>query len=195
MRNFRLRPKGKWFPFLIVLLSSQFAIAQPSFPVNGVADLRSEVYAFTHATIVKDGQATLTNATLLISQGKIVAVGNNVALPKGAVEVDCSGKYIYPSFIDIYADYGIPLPERQRGGFDFRAPAQFNSNTKGAYGWNQAIRPEVNGSKDLCGRRCQKQNRSENWVLVPCSLTKRMALLVGTGVLVTLPMKKKISSS
>jgi hypothetical protein len=147
MRNFRLRPPGKLFFLLSLFFINNFVSAQPTFPVNGVADNRSGTYAFTHATIVKDGQTTLSNATLVISEGKIIAAGANAEVPKGAVVIDCSGKYIYPSFIDIYSDYGIPIPERQRNGFDFRAPAQFNSSTKGAYGWNQAIKPEVNGSK------------------------------------------------
>lgn len=42
--------------------------AQVTFPVNGVADPREGCYAFTNATIVKDGQTTLTNATILIRQ-------------------------------------------------------------------------------------------------------------------------------
>ena len=68
-------------------------------------------------------------------------------VPKDAVVVDCSGRYIYPSFIDIYSDYGIPIRKGTEVVLIFRAPAQFNSNTKGAFGWNQAIRPEVDGSK------------------------------------------------
>jgi imidazolonepropionase-like amidohydrolase len=148
MRTFWLHPPGRFFFIPAFLLLSFFSIAQqPTFPVNGVADPRTMTYAFTHATIVKDGHATLTNATLVIKEGKIISVGTNADVPKDAVVVDCSGKYIYPSFIDIYSDYGIATPERQRGGFDFRAPAQFNTNTKGAFGWNQAIKPEVNGSK------------------------------------------------
>ena len=147
MRNFLSAANRKWASFVLLFLISNPTFAQPSFPINGVADPRTGTYAFIHATIVKDGQATLSDATLLISEGKIIAVDNHIAIPKGAVVVDCSGKYIYPSFIDIYSDYGIPIPERQRGGFDYRAPAQFNSNTKGAYGWNQAIKPETDGSK------------------------------------------------
>ena len=50
------------------------AAAQETFPVNGVSDLRSDQFAFTNATIVKDAQTTLQNATLVIKQGKIVAV-------------------------------------------------------------------------------------------------------------------------
>src|SRR3569832_137425 len=125
-----------------LLLFSKFALAQSSFPEIGIADPRHGQYAFTNATIVKDGITTLTNATMIIKDGKIVAVGTGLKVPSGAVEVNCSGKYIYPSFIDIYADYGIPTPQRQQGqgGFNFFAQSQIESATKGAYGWNQAIK-------------------------------------------------------
>jgi len=126
--------------FLFGLKSLQ---AQTTFPVNGVADERLGHYAFTNATIVKDASTTLSNATLIVKEGRIVAVGNNLKVPQGAVEIDCKGKYIYPSFIDIYSDYGTPAQQPRQGGFNFFAPAQLATNTKGAYGWNQAIRSEV----------------------------------------------------
>ena len=103
------------------LLACLLSNAQVTFPVNGVADPRTGCYAFTNATIVKDGQATLSKATLVIRDGKITAVGTNAAVPKDAVVINCSGKYIYPSLIDIYTDYGIPQPQRPQpagaGGF------------------------------------------------------------------------------
>src|SRR6185503_8299486 len=89
--------------------------AQVTFPENGVADPRHGHYAFTNATIVKDGITTLTNATLVIKDGRITAVGSNLKAPAGAVEIDCKGKYIYPSFIDVYADYGIATAPRTGG--------------------------------------------------------------------------------
>jgi hypothetical protein len=119
------------------------ATAQETFPVNGVADKRINYYALTNATIVKDAQTTLTNATLVIKDGKIVAVGTGVTAPKEAVTIDCSGKFIYPSFIDLYTDYGMPAVQRPAGGGGFGGPAQLNSNQKGAYGWNQAFKADV----------------------------------------------------
>jgi imidazolonepropionase-like amidohydrolase len=120
---------------------------QETSTVNGVADIRSKSFAFTNATIVKDAQTTLPNATLIIKNGKIISVAVGSAIPADAVVIDCTGKFIYPSFIDIYSDYGMPtIAPRQGRGFDFFAPPQFGSNTKGAYGWNQAIRPEVNAA-------------------------------------------------
>src|SRR6476660_8270665 len=93
--------------------------AQETFPENGVADPRHGYYAFINATIVKDASTTLNNASLIIKDGKIVAVGQNLKTPVGAVEVDCKGKYIYPSFIDLYADYGTATPQRTGGGGGF----------------------------------------------------------------------------
>ncbi len=125
---------------------SLWANAQPTFPVNGVADPKSGCMAFTNATIVKDASTTISNATLVIRDGRIVAVGAGVAIPADAVVMDCNGKFIYPSFIDAYSTYGMPVLQRA-AGFDFRAPAQLTSNQKGAYGWNQALRTDVDGVK------------------------------------------------
>ncbi|MEO7045854.1 MAG: amidohydrolase family protein [Ferruginibacter sp.] len=139
--------KTAWLFFLSCLCSIT-AICQETNPVNGVADNRTHSYAFTNAKIVKDAQTTLQNATLIIKEGKIIAVGNNLSIPSDAIVIDCKGKTIYPSFIDINSDYGIPTPERQaRGAFNFFAASQITSSTKGAYGWNQAIKPEINASE------------------------------------------------
>src|SRR5436190_3396340 len=99
--------KLKLLTGLCLLLLNFYALnAQPTFPENGVADPRHGFYAFTNATIVKDASTVLTNSTLVIKDGRITAVGTGLSVPAGAVEVDCKGKYIYPSFIDIYTDYG-----------------------------------------------------------------------------------------
>lgn len=131
---------------LLCCMVCMVAAAQETFPVNGVTDIRTDCFAFTNATIVKDPQTTLQNATMVIRKGKIVAVGTNVAPPKDAVIVDCKGKYIYPSFIDLFSDYGITAPQPAKGsGGDYSY--QNISNTKGAYGWNQALKPETDASK------------------------------------------------
>ncbi len=136
--------KLSFFVTALLTCVALVSIAQPTFPENGVADARSGCYAFTNATIVKDAQTTFKNATLVIRKGKITAAGAGVAIPKDAVVVDCSGKFIYPSFIDLYADYGTAQPQRTAGGFNFAQPAQLETATKGAYGWNQAIKSEAN---------------------------------------------------
>jgi imidazolonepropionase-like amidohydrolase len=148
MRKMKLLLRPGLMLALFCIVTS--VLAQQTFPVNGVADPRTGCYAFTNATIVKDGQTTLSNATLVIREGKITAVGTSVTVPSDAVVVNCAGKYIYPSLIDIYSDYGMPAPEtanrgggRVAGGGGF-FQQQMTTNTKGAYGWNQAIRSQEN---------------------------------------------------
>ncbi|MFN5023641.1 MAG: amidohydrolase family protein [Chitinophagaceae bacterium] len=132
------------FLSLLLLLTGAAAFAQETFPVNGVRDVRSGTYAFTNATIIQNASTKIEKATLVIKQGKIVAVGVGVEIPKDAVVVDCNGKYIYPSFVDPLTDYGAGTPKRTNAGFNFGAPGQFLSNKPGAYNWNQAVKPEIN---------------------------------------------------
>lgn len=116
---------------------------QQTYPVNGVADERSGSYCFINAQIVKDAGTTIQNGVMIVRKGVIVDVGANLPVPKDAVLIDCKGKTIMPSFIDIYSDYGVPVPQRSGAPFNYYAPTQFNSQTKGAFGWNQAIKAEV----------------------------------------------------
>ncbi|GAB4094354.1 amidohydrolase family protein [Flaviaesturariibacter terrae] len=116
--------------------------AQETFPVGGVADPKTEYYALTHASIYKDATTLLSDAMLVLRDGRIISVGPSAAPPAGAVVIDCKGKFLYPSFIDIFSDYGLPAVQRPTGNFDFFARAQYNSSTKGAYGWNGAVHPE-----------------------------------------------------
>ncbi len=138
-----MRRTGHFLFFCSVWLFSAVGYAQTTFPLNDVADPKYSHYALTNATIVKDANTTITNGTLVVKDGRIVAVGQGLKVPAGAIEINARGKYIYPSLIDIYTDYGTPAQQPRQGGFNFGAQPQLSSNTKGAYGWNQAVRPEV----------------------------------------------------
>lgn len=134
--------------------------AQATFPVNDIANPKDGCYAFINATIAKDAKTFLQNATLVIRQGKIENAGSNISIPKDAVVVDCKGKYIYPSFIDLFSDYGIATPQRQ-GGAGFSFVQQITSNTKGPYGWNQSIKSEIDGSRIFSGDNTKAKSLRE----------------------------------
>ncbi len=155
------------------------AFAQQTFPVNGTHDEREGNYAFTHATIAVDYKTFLNDATLLIHDGKIVAVGNTVSVPAGVTVIDCKGKFIYPSFIDLFSNYGMAKTESRPNE---RGP-QFLSNKSGAYNWNQAIMPEVNGADFFQGDEKQAENlRSLGFGAV---VTHHMdGIMRGTGAMV-----------
>ncbi|GAB2777616.1 imidazolonepropionase-like amidohydrolase [Hymenobacter luteus] len=127
-------------------LTAAHAQQPATFPRNGVYDQRPGLYAFTHATIFLDYKTRLDDATLLIRDGKVEAVGPKVKIPAGAVVQDLKGRFIYPGFVDLYASYGVPevkAPERQGR----RSGPQLESTKAGAYDWNQAIHPEVNAAE------------------------------------------------
>ncbi|WP_139923761.1 amidohydrolase family protein [Hymenobacter sp. DG01] len=127
-------------------LTAVHAQQPATFPRNGVYDQRPGLYAFTHATIFLDYKTRLDDATLLIRDGKVEAVGSKVKIPAGAVVQDLKGRFIYPGFVDLYASYGVPevkAPERQGR----RSGPQMESTKAGAYDWNQAIHPEVNAAE------------------------------------------------
>ncbi len=133
---------------LLILLLPLSAAAQKTFPVPAPADARTGLHAFTNATIYTDYKTRVEGATLLIRDGKVVAAGLNVSIPKDAAVYDCTGKTIYPSFIDLYAaDYGVSILTRE-GSAGGRG-AQFFSNKKGAFSWNQAMRTEYNASEEF----------------------------------------------
>lgn len=179
--------------FSVLLCASTLIQAQETFQVNGVSDKREGCYAFTNATIVKDAQTTITNATLVIRDGKIVSVGVGIAVPKDAVVVDCKDKYIYPSFIDIFTDYGIPqAPRAQQGAGGIQAffgSSQLTSNQKGAYGWNQALKAEVDAVRIFSVDEARaKTMRDAGFGTV---LThQKDGIVRGTGAVVTLANQK-----
>lgn len=159
--------------------------AQTTFPVNGIANPLEGSYAFTNATIVIDANKTIEKATLVIRDKKIIAVGTGINTPADAVIIDCSGKYIYPSFIDLFSDYGITAPARTPRDFNFFAAPQLTSNTTGPVGWNQAIKPEINGALLFnANEKIAKTWRDAGFGTV---LTQQKdGIARGTGTLVTL---------
>jgi imidazolonepropionase-like amidohydrolase len=131
---------------LALFFSATLTFAQQTFPVNGSYDIRQGLFAFTNANIVVSANQTIKNGTLLIKGQTIQSVGTGTIIPKGYVVIDLKGKFIYPSLIDAFTSYGTPespaIAGRGFGGGGGRQSI-FTSTKKGAYGWNEAIRPET----------------------------------------------------
>jgi len=111
---------------------------------NGVKTPSYSITAFTNATIHVSPSETINNATLLIENNKIIAIGTTVNVPKNTEVINLSGKTIYPSFIDIYSSFGIEDLKRKKGS---NSP-QYDANRKGYY-WNDHIRPETNATNSF----------------------------------------------
>ncbi|WP_262245710.1 amidohydrolase family protein [Parapedobacter soli] len=129
---------------LVATLLCGAAVAQETYPVNGSHDERPQLFAFTNANIVVKAGEVIRNGTLLVDGKHIAALGRNQSVPKGYVTVDLQGKFIYPSFIDAFSEYGqASRSQRSQSVSGGRRSQIFESTKQGAYGWNEAIRPEV----------------------------------------------------
>ncbi len=76
-------------------------VAPPPFPVG-------KTVAITGGTLLTVGpQGTIENGTVLIRDGRIAAIGRDVAVPEGAIVVDAKGRYVTPGIIDTHSHTAI----------------------------------------------------------------------------------------
>ena len=98
----------KYLYLILLLVPLKLSGQQDNLPVAGVSDRRADIWGFKNARIVVDYQTTLENADILISEGRIQAVGQKLTFPEGTTIIDLTGKTVYPSLLDVYAgNYGI----------------------------------------------------------------------------------------
>jgi imidazolonepropionase-like amidohydrolase len=64
-------------------------------------------YALTHAKIFTLAGSPIEDGTLVIKDGKIAAVGQNVEVPAGAEVIDAKGLEIYPGLFDPVTQMGL----------------------------------------------------------------------------------------
>ncbi|WP_026288370.1 amidohydrolase family protein [Polaribacter irgensii] len=120
--------------------------SQDYFPTDsGVKTTENNLVALTNATIYVNPTKIIKKGTLLFQNGKILEVGKNVTIPKGAKKINLTGKTIYPSFIDLYSDFGIKKPKRV---VNRSRSAQYAASREGYY-WNDHIRPDINPVKEF----------------------------------------------
>jgi imidazolonepropionase-like amidohydrolase len=128
-------------PFVAATAMVHSTTAQETFPVNGVVNKQLVRTALEHATVHVSSTEVIEDATVVFYQGRIEAVGlSSVIQVNGPViRHDLNGLHVYPSFVDIHSDYA--MPEAQREGWG-RGPQDL-SDKRGAFGWNEAVRPET----------------------------------------------------
>ena len=91
--------------FLSILLAVGLLAAPAADPDTDAP--REGVVALTNARIVTVTNGVLENATLVIEDNQITALGPNVSVPAGAQVIDCTGLTIYPGMIDSGTQIGL----------------------------------------------------------------------------------------
>ncbi|MBP1769819.1 MAG: Imidazolonepropionase-like amidohydrolase [Candidatus Aminicenantes bacterium] len=83
------------------------ALAVLTAPLAAARPGGARLIAITNARIVPVVGAEIPRGTILIEDGRIAAVGSDVAVPAGAQVVDATGLRAYPGMIDGYSSLGL----------------------------------------------------------------------------------------
>ncbi|HEV8196626.1 MAG TPA: amidohydrolase family protein [Gemmatimonadales bacterium] len=97
--------------------------------VISATPLTAQVVAITGGTVYPVSGPKIPGGTVLIRDGKIVAVGASVVIPAGALRVDATGKWITPGLIHANANAGLGvagLNGQQEGSVQGDVKPSFN---------------------------------------------------------------------
>ena len=96
-----------------------------------------ETYAIRNVRVVPVTSAVIENGTVVISAGKVTAVGTNVTVPAGAHVIDGSGLSVYPGMMDAGTSMGLSeIPEGANATMDNSEVGRFNPNVQALNGFN-----------------------------------------------------------
>ncbi len=71
----------------------------------------SEPTAIVHAVVLDGRGGRIDDGTVLMRDGKLVAVGAEVAIPDDATVIDAAGRWVTPGIIDVHSHLGVyPSP-------------------------------------------------------------------------------------
>ncbi|MCS6874914.1 MAG: amidohydrolase family protein [Pyrinomonadaceae bacterium] len=98
---------------------------------------KSGTFAITGATIVTVSGGIIENGVVIIENGKIAAVGQNVSIPSKAEVINARGLFVYPGMIDAATTLGlVEIPLGANGTVDVSEVGDNNANAKAIVGIN-----------------------------------------------------------
>lgn len=100
------------------------------------APRQSQPIVVTGATVHVGNGQVLNNASVVIVNGKITAVGTNITPPAGAKTVDAQGKHVYPGLILSSSNLGLVEVNSVRATSDAREIGDMNPNLHAIIAYN-----------------------------------------------------------
>lgn len=153
---------------LSIMLLCNLAVGQTA-RVVGLHNSTPSVFALTNAEVHVEPAKVLSQATIVIRDGVIEDVGKRIEIPADAFEIDMKGKHIYPGFIDLYTNYGMP------DSVDMKNSVHWNAQIRSHYRATPSFEP--NGIE-------AEIFRSQGFVLV--NSTPKWGIIKGYSTLVSL---------
>jgi imidazolonepropionase-like amidohydrolase len=118
---------------VFAMLTGGFATAQESvYP----AKKNTGSTVITNAIIHTGTGEVLENASIVVTDGKITALGKSVTTPAGATTVDAKGKHVYPGLILAVSSLGLLEIGAVRATNDTRELGELNPNVRSIVAYN-----------------------------------------------------------
>ena len=153
------------------------------------AQYRTDAYAITGARIVTGTGSVIEKGTIVIRNGLIAQVGENITPPADAKIIDAAGLTIYPGFFDANSSVGIAVTTtaqqgRGPGGGGGQAAAaaaasQPQSNSNYPYG----LRPETEASEMISATDASFEAFRSNGITTALSVP-RDGIFMGESALI-----------
>lgn len=123
---------------LLILVVSATALAQETDRIDAsLTNTPLPTYVIRNARIVTVTGADIENGTLVISNGRIAAVGANATAPAGAQEIDGRGLIVYPGMIDLATNMGLAeVSSGAPGTIDTQELGEMNPNISAIWAVN-----------------------------------------------------------
>jgi imidazolonepropionase-like amidohydrolase len=83
------------------------ALALSAVSIVSAAPAMAQDVAIRNATVLTVANGTIENATVVVRDGKITAVGRDVQVPQGVRVIDGTGKFVMPGIIDAHSHMAI----------------------------------------------------------------------------------------
>ncbi|MFL5741368.1 MAG: amidohydrolase family protein [Flavisolibacter sp.] len=100
------------------------------------APKQSQPIAITGATVHVGNGQVLNNATVVMVDGKITAVGTGVTVPAGAQTISANGKHVYPGLILSASNLGLVEIPSVRATNDVQEIGEMNPNVRSIVAYN-----------------------------------------------------------
>lgn len=127
---------------LSILLAGLTSVraAETTRPWPGLREHTPAVHALVGATVIPRPGESIENATLIIRDGRIEAIGKSLKIPDDARVWKLDSVYIYPGLIDPYTHFGFPSDKGSSSGRG-RGESSAASPSTSDY-WNPKVRPD-----------------------------------------------------
>jgi len=120
----------------VIILSTAFLMSTRAQETVYPAPPETQPIVITNATVHVGNGQVMENASILIKDGKIAAVGSSVTAPAGSQTINAQGKHVYPGLILTETNLGLVDVNSVRATSDSREIGDLNPSVRSIIAYN-----------------------------------------------------------